>query len=398
MKRISLNLFCTVVWKGVCQALTWFFSLFGYKRNGKFAKCVWGLFATSAAIIVAIIAVLLLYTVGLHAYKHYAYSKGICNDPYCYGDIRISRDIYYHSHGDDSGYIYNVNTGDKLIKHVAWIAKPMGRDSLVCFCNGKKRGYFSKYTGRVIVEPKYKHAWISSEGLAAVEENGYIKFLNQKGQVVIDKKLVFNPDIEGYVFHDNYCVVNTDQENSYGLMDKSGNLAIPMEYTYIRISNDYKLRALVKGEDMCVVDSNLDTILPMQECNVTFIDGAIEVIMPDHTVRKYDAKGNLIHDFYIYSIESLEYKTDDLGYTATMIDSESSEPFDAEVTPYHLSATARLWAYTAGDYYEGLMTKDGHIVTMPLYQEIVAIGPDLYLCTTPNDDKLVVNGKGEIVR
>ena len=44
------------------------------------------------------------------------------------------------------------------------------------------------------------------------------------------------------------------------------------------------------------------------------------------------------------------------------------------------------------------MTADGHIVTMPLYKNIEAIGPDLYLCTCTNSDKVVVNGKGVVVR
>ena len=54
--------------------------------------------------------------------------------------------------------------------------------------------------------------------------------------------------------------------------------------------------------------------------------------------------------------------------------------------------------HTAGDNYEGLITADGHIVTMPLYENIEAIGPDLYLCTWSNCDKVIVNGKGEIVK
>lgn len=35
---------------------------------------------------------------------------------------------------------------------------------------------------------------------------------------------------------------------------------------------------------------------------------------------------------------------------------------------------------------------------MPLYEEIEAIGPDTYLCTVSDGDKVVVNGKGEVVR
>ena len=65
---------------------------------------------------------------------------------------------------------------------------------------------------------------------------------------------------------------------------------------------------------------------------------------------------------------------------------------------YHPKATARLRAYVAGDGYEGLMTPDGHKVTMPLYWNIEALDQDLYPCSSKNGDKLIVNGKGEIVR
>ena len=51
MKKVSASLFFAVLWKGVCQVLGWFFGLFGYKRDGKFAKCVWGLFAVSGRLL-----------------------------------------------------------------------------------------------------------------------------------------------------------------------------------------------------------------------------------------------------------------------------------------------------------------------------------------------------------
>ena len=61
MKKVSCKMFFTVVWRGICQVLGWFFGLFGYKREGKFAKCVWGMFSISAAILMTILACL-LYT------------------------------------------------------------------------------------------------------------------------------------------------------------------------------------------------------------------------------------------------------------------------------------------------------------------------------------------------
>jgi hypothetical protein len=35
---------------------------------------------------------------------------------------------------------------------------------------------------------------------------------------------------------------------------------------------------------------------------------------------------------------------------------------------------------------------------MPLYKDIVALDQDLYLCTSTNYDKVIINGKGEIVK
>ena len=55
-------------------------------------------------------------------------------------------------------------------------------------------------------------------------------------------------------------------------------------------------------------------------------------------------------------------------------------------------------AYVVGDGYEGLMSVDGHVVTMPLYKSIEAIGYDLYLCDVSSGDHVIVNGKGEIVK
>lgn len=357
-----------------------------------------GLFATSAAIITSIFAIALICVFGEEVCDWYGRQHGNCNDPYCYKNTFISRDIYFHSHNAEKGYIYNIRTGEKYLKHVAWIAKPTDRDSLICFSNGKKRGYFSKNTGKVVIEPKYSYAWIFSEGLASVEEDGYIKFIDATGKVVIDKKMVYIPDMQGYVFHGGYCVVDTDDGERCGLMDKKGNIVLPLEYSSIYPTNDFKLWRLQKGKEMAVLDSNLKPILPLSECSIYIDDGTIDVTLPDHTMRKYDMEGTLINDFYISSVRSLEYEKDEIQYRTRTHDDDGNEYVAPFVEEYHPQATARLRAYVAGDNYEGLMTADGHVVIKPLYKDIDAIGYDLYLCTSTNYDKIIVNGKGEIVK
>ena len=213
---MSAKVFFTVVWRGICQTLAWFFGLFGYKRDGKFAKCVWGLFAVSGSLLMVFFAFFIICAICETVYEK-CFKGHDCDLEYCYHSEYINRDIYFHNTEDGKGYIYNKRTGEKLIKHIAWIAKPLGKDTLVCYSDGKKRGYFSKNSGKVIIKPKYDHAWVFSDGLASVDDNGYIKFIDGTDKVVIDQKMPYIPNMEGYVFHSGYCVVDTDDGELCGL-------------------------------------------------------------------------------------------------------------------------------------------------------------------------------------
>ena len=120
---------------------------------------------------------------------------------YAYLEETLSDNLFYFGRNYSSrGFLADSN--DKIIlKDVVWIAKPMEGDSLVCFSDGSNRGYFHIRDGRVVVEPKYSHAWIFSDGLAAVEEKGRLKFINSEGQIVIDQNLTCDFSGSGYVFH-----------------------------------------------------------------------------------------------------------------------------------------------------------------------------------------------------
>ncbi len=353
---------------------------------------------TCAAIIVGFFAFFGVYSIGKEVYNRYVRHYFCCDDPYCYENTFISRDIFFHNHYDGRGYIYNICTGEKFIKNVTWIAKPCGKDSLVCFSKGGKRGYFSKNTGKVVIEPKYDHAWIFSDGLASVEKGGYIKFIDATGKVVIDKKMPYIPNMQGYVFHGGYCVVDTDDGEQCGLMDKKGNIVLPLEYSAIRPSNDFVMWRVQKGKEMAVLNKDLKPVVPFMECSIYIGEGTIDATMPDHTMRKYDMQGTLINDFYVSGVRMLEYEKEEVVCRKNKemgVDDDMTEEME-ECS--HPKATARLRAYVAGDGYEGLMTSDGHVVMMPQYKDIEAIGYDLYLCTSTNDDKVIVNGKGEIVK
>jgi len=388
-----------VMWRCVCQSVEWFMGLFGYKRNDGFARCIWRLFATSAAFITTVVAIALLCFLVSEGKSEYRKRFHTCDDECCWAVSHVTGDIYFHNHYNGKGYVFNMRTGEKLLKNLEWIAEPNGKDSLVCFSNGEKRGYFSKNTGKVVIEPKYSHAWIFSEGLAGVVEDGFVKFIDGTGKVVIDNRMSYASDADSYVFHCGYCVIGSEADDDhYGMMDRNGNLVMQTEYDEIRLYEDQKVWRVRRGQEMAVLDCELKPIIPFMECFIYISEGTIDLTMPDHTMRKCDMQGTLIHDFYIASVRTLEYEKDEILYRTRTHDDNGDEYAVPFVESYHPQATARLRAYVAGDSYEGLMTAEGRVVTMPLYKDIVALDHDLYLCEVTNGDKVVVNGKGEIVK
>ena len=397
MKQISARVFFTVLWRGVCQMFGWFFGLFGYRRDGKFAKCVWGLFATSAAIVMSFIALAFVCVFAEEGYKRY-FRGHQCEYVHCYHSQYVSRNIYFHNTEDGKGYIFNKVTKEITLRRVTWIAKPLGNDSLVCFSTGRKRGYFNSKTGRAVIEPKYDHAWVYSEGLASVEEGCFIKFIDGTGKVVIDKKMAYIPNMEGYVFHGEYCVVDTDDGELCGLMDKKGNIVVSREFSSIEPTNDLEMWRVAKGKERGLLDKDLKFVVPMTECSLWVYDEMVHMTMPDHTMRKLTLNGELINDFYITGVRTLEYSKEEVMYRTDKTTDDEGNVVDTTIESYHPVANAKMKAYVAGDGYEGLMSVDGHIVTKPLYKDISALGYDLYLCDVSNGDHVIVNGKGEIIK
>ena len=396
MKKLSAMFYFSVLWRGLRQLLAKFFGLFGYRRGGKFGRCLWGLFAVSATVIMVVVALAMLYCVGDELYRQYVRVYR-CFDTECYNSQCLAPDIYFHNNGDRRGYIFNSETREKTLEHVEWIAMQDEKDSLVCFSNGDKRGYFNKYTGQEVLPPKYDHAWVFSDGLASVVENGRFKFIDVAGATVIDMAMPYSPVMGDWVFHNGYCITSTTDGQLYGLMDKKGSTALPKEYDLIVLDDEHGYWLLTKGEEQGVLDSQLNVVIPLTECSV-YLGETINLTMPDHSIRSYDYEGRFLGDHYITLVRVLEYEKDEIVNEGTQESADSEEATEVCQDSYHPKATARLRAYVAGDGYEGLMTADGKRVTMPIYTDIEAIGYDLYLCSIGFGAKTIVNGKGETVK
>lgn len=383
-------------WNGLTALLVgianWFTVVLGMSDNSKYGKFVRRVVGGSFAFIMLMLALSVGWGFGNRAYYRWIYNHS--NNNYGTGQY-ISRGVTYYSYEGVDGYVRTAD-GKTTISGIRWIAKPLGNDSLVCYNDGKKRGYFNMFTGKPVIKPRYSHAWIFSDGLASVDDKGWIKFIDAKGNVVIDPKIPYINGTDGYVFHGGHCVLHNNRRDKFGMIDKRGNWVLKAEYDRIMPVDTFYI--VSKDGMQSVIDYNLDVVLPYIDADLWVSDGKITAEMADHTLRQYDLRGNLADDFLISGIDQMVYETGELRYAEDVANADDQAGETDDTTPVPVHKTARCRRYEAASGWYGLMSPDGKILTKPVYSEITAIGYDLYLCKKGSMSGEVLNGKGVKVK
>lgn len=247
-------------------------------------------------------------------------------------------------------HIINPITTHVIVKDIDWYNYADSKDSIILFAKNGKRGFCNILTNKVILEPTaYTRAWMFSEGLAAVEKDGYIGFVNTDGKIAIACKYPYrgNPLTE-FVFHDGHCVV-ADTSNKLGVIDSKGHWVLKPQYDGIKLAKDYAI-VYTKGDFK----------------------------------KQIDYSGNVLQDGIIDRINDIYY---DVNYN----DNESGEPASGRVQ------NLEYYAYEVGCY-AGLVNSKGQFLTPPIYTFIIGITPTLF-CATLQDDcsKVFINQNGQIV-
>lgn len=384
-------------WQGltgiIAATAEWFTVILGMKDESKYGKFVRRVVGGCFAFIMFVFA-----CSAANALYEYISRRIVLvsemNSSY-YNQQYLSRNVTYYSRAyEKDGYVA-TRDGKKTVKGIHWIAKPLGNDSLVCYSNGDARGYFNMLTGDIAIKPQYKHAWVFSDGLASVDDNGWIKFVDVKGNVAIDPKISYIAGAEGYVFHGGHCVLHSDRRDKFGMIDKHGNWV--MEAIYDRIQPVDTFWIASKGGKQCVLNGKLEVVLPFIDADLWVSSNKITAEMADHTLRNYDLEGNLVDAFLISGVVNIVYESGELRYLQTgEVDDEGNDIVEEENTyPIPVYKTARCKRYEAASGWYGLMSPDGKVLTEPVYREITAIGYDLYLCKKDSMCGDVLNGKGQ---
>ena len=387
------------LWKGIKAVFTavvdWVATLFGMKDNSRYGRVLRRVVGTAFAAVVIFWAVAALVRFGRSVYRNIDDIFDFDNENVHFSE-QLSDDIsYYDGYYGYYGYLKNAQ-GKKVLKHILCINKPMEGDSLVHFSDGEKRGYFHMRDGHVVVKPIYEHAWIFSDGLAAVEVDGKVKFIDTAGNVVIDKGFAYDASDDGYVFHQGHCAVNDKDGKHMGLIDRNGEWVLPPVYKSI-----YPVDTLwlVRNDDeQAIFTFSMDTLFPMTKAQLEIGDTAIFVTFANHTQSIYTLQGELMTANMIRDVDQLMYETTEVVYPAGYSghdDDDLSDYYGGE--PYTRQAVATCLCYEAECGWYGLMSPEGKLLTLPSYRGIEAIGKDLYLCKTSYGYGVVLNSKGQRV-
>lgn len=390
MKMTSMKRAFILFWYGLTALLSgiadWFTVILGMRDESKYGRFLRRIVGSCFALLMVLLVIAASWDFCRTASNRLSLDEQF-DDSY-YNQRYISRRVMYYSRNGEDGYVMTAD-GKKTITGIQWIAKPLGQDSLVCYSDGKKRGYFNMFTGEPAFATKYDHAWIFSDGLASVDDGGWIKFIDATGKVMIDLRTPYITGVDGYVFHNNYCVMNNDRRDRFGMIDKHGKWVLKPEYFSIYSYGEYWV--VDNGIGKSVLDSTLNTVIPFIKGKIWVSGKYISVTLDNHVIQRYSFEGELINGFYINDVVFLTYGSDELQYSA----SEDNGDEGAELKPVEKMAKCRRYETETGWY--GLMAADGKVITPPSYISIRAIGYDIYLCKDNDGEGVILNGKGEMV-
>ena len=266
--------------------------------------------------------------------------------------LLLNDDLLAVKTDDGKVSIKDVTTGKITIKDIKldWTQRSRN-DSLSVFCSDNKRGYYNMYTGEIAIPAQYLRAWVFEEGLAAVQKNGNIGFINHKGETVIDFMFPYhgNP-LSNFVFVDGHCVV-ADTTGKCGVIDKVGKWLINPEYDNISAYKEYAI---------------------VTKAGVT---------------KQLSYDGKVLNSFVLDNIKELTYK-----------ETERYENREGELEYVEKTVKTGLFAYCVGGRY-GMMDKNCHRLTDPLYKSISAVSDNMFRATLLDHySEVILNAKGEVMK
>lgn len=318
----------------------------------------------------------------------YAYHDAMTDYRY---DMRLSEDIEsrYCEAKEEMG-IYDIRTGKYTIKGIKWVVKAGPDDSLTVYCKDGKRGFLNVNTGKAVIPEQYMKAWVFSEGLAAVMQDGKIGFIGPDGNVVLPFRYDYaykgGQQID-YVFRGGYCTM-TDSTGACGLIDRHGDWVVEPMYDFIFVPDDGKCRVVRNDGRYGLMDENFDFIFPIEYDCIEYSGDNGVLLTKDGRRWKAGYDGTVLEPFVCSSIEYLYCPSGCKNYP----DDDYIEECGAT---YSLSGFLK---YGLDGKYGVVRSDNGKVVIPALYEEIDMVSPTLFEVQKHEDEGwILVDTDGNFV-
>ena len=295
------------------------------------------------------------------------------NDSYM--SERLSKNVQVRKFYNRNEYgVYNDSLNKFVLKGVQWVAEPPKNDSLTVFCKNGKRGYLNVNTGKVVIEAKYRRAWIFSEGVAAVMKDGKIGFINRMNETVIPFQYDY-ADRDGkaidYLYRSGYCVM-TDKRGACGIIDSVGNWVVDAKYDCIWTPHKGKYRIVKDGDKYGLLDEHLSFIFPIEYDYIEYAAEGGVFLRKDGYKWHADYDGTVLRPFLCDGTDYLSYSK---GYNeeGTFVD---------VLSPY--------MTYSLYPFY-GIIRKDnGKVIVPAVYSHIRMLSDTMFEAQLAEDDEWVL--------
>ena len=230
-----------------------------------------------------------------------------------YWDRTLSDHITLRSFADNKWRVYDNKANKYTTDRINWLVE--GLDSLAVYAQSGKRGYINVHTGRIAIDAsanEYSRAWIFSEGVAAVEKDGMIGFINAQNEVVIPFQFEGTSKCSmidlGYAFHNGLCVM-TNANGDLGLIDTAGRWAVEPTYDEIWSPQASGYRIAIKDGRYGVLDSEGVLAIPIKYCHIRITSDGF-VLTKDGAKWQEDFAGNTVIPFMFDNTTHLNYPID----------------------------------------------------------------------------------------
>ena len=304
---------------------------------------------------------------------------------YYWQDEPLANDIEVRHYSDGMVAAYDLKTDKRMSPMVKWISGVPCRDSLTVFCDkNDKRGFLNVNTGKVVIDGQYSHAWHFSEGLAAVvSDNGKIGFINYDNEMVIPAEYDYVEESE-YLFKDGMCVIRDAQTMKYGVIDREGNLRLPMDYSMIFKNDGQDSWYIRKNGKVGLTDSHMNIIFEPIYTNIS-VSGCKDsaYVTLDGVKQLVSFDGEVIIPFVIDEAWALTYRGSD------------DEGCDVSLThPYLVEVLVDYGCHGVMD------TRTGKMIVPAVYSDITMISKDIMMAEIDHNEEnnIVFTSSGQMVK